>query len=71
MLSLFSKSFFRRLLVILINCQNQEMEILGRPMFYVKATTTPGFLVSQEVINDTPNLSKPVAKKLQGIKKLF
>ena len=40
-------------------------------MFYVKATVTPGFLVSLEVINATLDLTKPVAKKLQGIKKLF
>ena len=40
-------------------------------MFYVKATATPGFLVSLEVISATLDLTKPVAKKLQGIKKLF
>ena len=40
-------------------------------MFYVKATTTLGFLVSLEVINATLNLTKAVAKKLQGIKKVF
>ena len=39
-------------------------------MFYVKATT-PGFLVSLEVINAIVNLTQPVAKKLQGINKLF
>ena len=40
-------------------------------MFYVKATITSGFSVSLEVINATLNLTKPVAKKLQGMKKLF
>ena len=40
-------------------------------MFYVKATTTPGFLVSLEVINATLNFTKTVARKLQDIKKLF
>ena len=42
-----------------------------RAMFYVKATTIPGFLVSLEVINAIMNLTKPVAKKQQGIKKLL
>ena len=40
-------------------------------MFYVKATTTPEFLVSLEVINAALNFTKSVAKKLQGIKKLL
>ena len=40
-------------------------------MFYVKATTTSGLLVSLKVINATLHLTKPVAKKLQGVKKLF
>ena len=39
-------------------------------MFYVNATTT-GFLVSLEVLNAVLNPTKPVAKKLKGIKKLF
>ena len=69
MLSLFSRSFFRRLLVLLIKCQNGE--VLGRTMLYLKAITTAGFLVSLEVINATLKLNKTVAKKLQAIKKLF
>ena len=48
----------------------KNKEVFGRAMFYVKATT-PGFLVTLEVINATLNLTKPVAKKLQGIKKLL
>ena len=40
-----------------------------RALFYVKATTAPGFLVL--VINATLNLTKSVVKKLQGIKELF
>ena len=51
--------------------ESRDKEVLGRAMFYVKATTPPGFLVSLEDINATLNLTKPVAKKLQGIKKLF
>ena len=51
--------------------ETRNGEFLGRAMFYVKAKTTPGFLVSPEVVNATLNLTKPVAKKLQGIKKLF
>ena len=39
-------------------------------MPYLKAITTAGFLVSREVINATLKLTKTVAKKLQGIKKL-
>ena len=52
--------------------ESRDGKVLGRAMFYVKATTTtPGFLVSLEVIDATLNLTKPVAKKQQGIKKLF
>ena len=51
--------------------ESRNGKVLGRAMFYVKATTTPGFLVSLEVINAILNLTKPVAKKLRGIKKLF
>ena len=40
-------------------------------MFYVKATTILGFLVSLEVINAVLNPTKPVPMKPQGIKKLF
>ena len=43
--------------------------MLGRP--YLKAITTPRFLVSLELINATLTLTKTVAKKLQGIKKLY
>ena len=64
MLSLLSRSFILRLLVLLINCQNQEIEKLP----YLKAITTVGFLVSLEVINAPLKLTKTVAKKLQGIK---
>ena len=37
----------------------------------LKATTTARFLVSLGVINVTLKLTKIVAKKLQGIKKLY
>ena len=40
-------------------------------MPYLKVITTAGFLVSLEVINATQKLTKTVAKKLQGIKKLY
>ena len=40
-------------------------------MPYSKAITTAGFLVSPEVINATLKFTIAVAKKLQGIKKLF
>ena len=51
--------------------ESRDREDLGRAMFYVKATTTPGFLVSLEVFNAIMNLIKPVARKLHDIKKLF
>ena len=50
--------------------ESRDGEVLGKAMSYLKAITTPGFLVSLEVINATLNLTKLVAK-LQGIKKLF
>ena len=54
--------------------ESRDEKVLGRAMFYVKVTT-PGFLVSLKVINATSNatlnLTKPVAKKLRGMKKLF
>ena len=54
MLFLFSKNFIQRLLILLINYQNQEMEkFFGRAMPYLKAITTAGFLDSPEVINAT------------------
>ena len=40
-------------------------------MPYLKAITTAGLLVDQEVFNATLKLTITVAKKLQGIKKLF
>ena len=51
--------------------ESRDGKILGRAMPYLKAITTPGFLVSLEVINATLKLAKTVAKKLQDIKKLF
>ena len=51
--------------------ESRDGEFLGGGMLYVKVTTTPGFLVCLEVINATLSLTKLVAKKLQGIKKLF
>ena len=50
---------------------SRDGEVLERAMPYLKATTTAGFLVSLEVINATLKLTKTVAKKLSGIKKLF
>ena len=49
----------------------RDGEGLERAMPYLKAVTTAGFLVSLEVINATLKLTMTVAKKLQGIKKLF
>ena len=51
--------------------ESRDGEVLERDMPYLKVITTPGFLVSQEVINATLKLTKTVAKKLQGIKKLL
>ena len=48
--------------------KSRDGEILDRAMPYF---TTPGFLVSLDVINATLYFTKTVAKKLQGIKKLF
>ena len=48
--------------------ESRDEKVLGRAMPYLKAITTPGFLVSLEVINATLKLAKTVAKKL---KKLF
>ena len=50
--------------------ESRDGKVFGRAMFYVKATT-PGFLVSLKVINATLNLTKPVVKKLRGMKELF
>ena len=51
--------------------ESRNREVLGKAMFYVKATTTPGFLVCLKVVNATLKLTKPVAKKLPGSKKPF
>ena len=72
MLSLFSRSFYPAVVGSLDQLLESRDGIgLERAMSYLKAITTAGFLVSLEVINATLNLTKPVAKKLQGIKKLF
>ena len=49
--------------------ESKDGKVLGRS--YLKAITTARFLVSLEIINATLKLSKTVAKKLQGIKKLY
>ena len=46
-------------------------EVLERAMPYLKAITTAKILVSLEAINATLQLTKTVAKKLQGIKNYF
>ena len=51
--------------------ESKDGEVLERTMPYFKAITTVGFLVNLEAINATLKLTKTVAKKLQGIKKLF
>ena len=51
--------------------ESRDGEVLRRAMLYLKAITTAGVLVSLEVINATQKLTKTVAKKLQGIKKLY
>ena len=51
--------------------ESRDGEVLERAMPYLKAITTAGFLFSLEVINATLKPTKTVAKKLQGIKKLF
>ena len=51
--------------------ESRDGEVLGRAMPYLKAITTAGFLVSLEVINAAQKLTKTVAKKLHGIKKLY
>ena len=51
--------------------ESRDGKVLGRAMLYLKAITTAGFLVSLEVIIATLKLIKTVARKLQGIKKLF
>ena len=44
--------------------ESRNGEVLERAMPYLKAITTPRFLVSPEVINATLKLIKTVAKKL-------
>ena len=51
--------------------ESRDGEVLERPMPYLKAMTTAGFLASVEVFNATLKLTKTAAKQLQGIKKLF
>ena len=51
--------------------ESRDGEVLERAMPYLKAKITAECLVSLEVINATLKLTKTVAKKLQGIKKLF
>ena len=48
--------------------ESRDGEVLGKAIFYVKATTTPGFLVCLEVINATLNPTKSIAQKLLVIK---
>ena len=71
MLSLFSKSFIMWLLVLIQLSESRDGEVLERAMPYLKAKITAECLVSLEVINATLKLTKTVAKKLQGVKKLF
>ena len=47
--------------------ETRDGEVVGRAMSYFKAITIPGFLVSLEVIDAILNITKLVAKKLQGI----
>ena len=47
--------------------ESRDGEVVGRAMSYFKAITTPGFLISLEVISAILNIRKPVAKNLQGI----
>ena len=51
--------------------ESRDGKVLGRTMPCLKAITTAGFLASIEVIIATQKLTKTVAKKLQGIKKLI
>ena len=51
--------------------ESRDGKVLGRAMPCLKAITTAGFLASIEVINAALKLANTVAKKLQGIKKLF
>ena len=51
--------------------ESKAGEVLERAMPCFKAITTVEFLISLEAINTTLKHTKTVAKKLQGIKKLF
>ena len=51
--------------------ESRDRKVFRRGMPCLKAITTAGFLVSLEVSIATLKLTKTVAKKLQGIKKLF
>ena len=51
--------------------ESRNGEVLERPMPYLKAITITGNLISLKDINAMLKVSKTVAKKLQGIKKLF
>ena len=51
--------------------ESRDKKVLGRAMPYLKAIAIAGFLVSLEVINASLKLTKTVAKKLLGIKKLL
>ena len=51
--------------------ESRDGKVLGRVVPYLKAITTARFLVNLAVINAVPKLTKPVAKKLPDIKKLF
>ena len=72
-LSLFSRSLFHPAIVGFLDqrSESRDGEVLGRVTSYMKVIATPGFLVSLKVIYTTLNLTKRVAKKLQGMKKLF
>ena len=51
--------------------ESRDGKVLGKAMPYLKAIQKAGYLVCLEIINATLKLTKTVAKKLQGIKKLF
>ena len=69
MLSLFSRSFPAVVGFLDQLSKSRDGEVLGRPS--VKAITTTKFLVDLEIINATLKLTKTVAKKFHGIKKLY
>ena len=65
------KEFYWAVVGSLDQLSESRVGVLERAMPCLKAITTAGFLVSLEVINAALKLPKTVAKKLQGIKKLF